>query len=182
MMLLGEKRELQGGIWDLHLYSICLPIQGIFFLFLFFFLLILLLLGLVVNKKDLQKVGFSYFFSSLIGFILDPVLLSSYARASVTGLQGGYQSFPNTYLNHDYILSLAKHFAAYGQTSGGLNASPSDISLQRLYEIYLAPWKEYFNSGGRGLMVAHNTINGVPCHGNEWLLQQVLRNEFGWKV
>eukprot|EP01120_Amphizonella_sp_Union-15-10_P015340 TRINITY_DN7880_c0_g1_i1.p1 TRINITY_DN7880_c0_g1~~TRINITY_DN7880_c0_g1_i1.p1 ORF type:complete len:755 (+),score=122.52 TRINITY_DN7880_c0_g1_i1:78-2342(+) len=115
------------------------------------------------------------------GFSEDPVLVQAYAPEVVAGLQGKLGGKPSDYLDINYIASLAKHFAAYGKTQGGLNASPADISLQTLFEVYLAPWISFFKSGGRGLMTAHNCINSVPCHANTWLIQDIARTMFDWK-
>lgn len=40
--------------------------------------------------------------------------------------------------------------------------------------IYLKPWKAFAKAGGRGAMPAHNTVLDIPCHANDWLVNQVL--------
>ena len=71
------------------------------------------------------------------GFSEEPTLSSAYARAAVAGLQGDNGGRPLTYLDNKHILSLAKHYAAYGSEAGGLNAAPAQISERTLREIYL---------------------------------------------
>eukprot|EP00118_Oscarella_pearsei_P013700 m.111566 g.111566 ORF g.111566 m.111566 type:complete len:779 (+) comp37431_c1_seq6:574-2910(+) len=113
------------------------------------------------------------------GFSEDPFLVSILGAEAAKGLQGGNTDGPESYIDLDHVVSLGKHFAAYGKTQGGLNASPSDINERVLREIYLKPWKAFAEAGGRGAMPAHNTVFNVPCHSNEWLLSDVFRKEFG---
>ena len=77
------------------------------------------------------------------GFSENPTLSSFYARAAVKGYQDDNAGGPYTYLADDKGISLAKHYAAYGAGIGGLNSSPSDISLRTMYEIYLKPWRAF---------------------------------------
>jgi beta-glucosidase-like glycosyl hydrolase len=109
----------------------------------------------------------------------DPFLVSELGVAAVLGLHGGDTSGPSGYLpNYNTtVTSEAKHYAAYGY--GDADGSPADVSITTLYDIYLRPWKAYVKAGGRGAMPSHNSVNGIPCHSNKWLLSDVLRTEFG---
>ena len=71
------------------------------------------------------------------GFSEEPTLSSAYARAAVAGLQGDSHGGPYSYLDDTHILSLAKHYAAYGSEAGGQNAAPAHISERTLREVYL---------------------------------------------
>ncbi len=75
---------------------------------------------------------------------------------------------------------VAKHFAAQGETTGGINASAARIGERELREIHLPPVKAAVDAGAKGIMAAYNEIDGVPCHNNPWLLGKVLRDEMGF--
>lgn len=57
---------------------------------------------------------------------------------------------------------------------------PADVSEYTLYDVYLKPWRAYAQAGGRGIMAAHNSVNGMPCHGNYELITTALREQFGF--
>lgn len=105
----------------------------------------------------------------------DPYLVSEMGKYFIWGLQGrdGY--------GKERVLACAKHFAAGGCPNGGLNAAPMETSEQQLREIYFYPFQVAIKEAKVGsVMPAHNEINGIPCHGNSWLLQDILRREFGF--
>ncbi|XP_062516640.1 beta-xylosidase-like isoform X2 [Corticium candelabrum] len=114
------------------------------------------------------------------GFSEEPTLSSAYARAAVAGLQGDSHGGPYSYLDDTHILSLAKHYAAYGSEAGGQNAAPAHISERTLREVYLKPWRAFAQSGGRGMMASHETIDSIPCHANSLLINDILRTEFNF--
>ncbi|MFR1479369.1 MAG: glycoside hydrolase family 3 N-terminal domain-containing protein [Hydrogeniiclostridium mannosilyticum] len=74
----------------------------------------------------------------------------------------------------------SKHFCAQGETTGGVNASAARIGERELREIHLPPMAAAARAGAKGVMAAYNEIDGVPCHANAWLLQDVLRGEMGF--
>lgn len=108
-----------------------------------------------------------------------PYLVSTMGVAVALSLQGD-SSGPNNYLP-DFVshISLeAKHALAYGY--GGRDWYRADMSDRTLYDVYARPWKNFIReAGGRGLMVAHPEVNGLPLHGNRKILTDVLRNWFG---
>eukprot|EP00730_Choanoeca_flexa_P000024 TRINITY_DN10009_c0_g1_i2.p1 TRINITY_DN10009_c0_g1~~TRINITY_DN10009_c0_g1_i2.p1 ORF type:complete len:761 (+),score=178.19 TRINITY_DN10009_c0_g1_i2:15-2297(+) len=114
------------------------------------------------------------------GFSPNPTLTAHYARASVLGLQGSITGNATTYLPKNSIAALGKHFAAYGAAMGGLNAAPAVMGERQLRQIYLKPWRAFGKAGGRGAMPSHNTVLDVPCHANDWLVNKVFREEFGF--
>eukprot|EP01060_Flectonema_neradi_P011726 TRINITY_DN18739_c0_g1_i1.p1 TRINITY_DN18739_c0_g1~~TRINITY_DN18739_c0_g1_i1.p1 ORF type:complete len:821 (+),score=143.70 TRINITY_DN18739_c0_g1_i1:56-2518(+) len=109
-------------------------------------------------------------------FGADPTLVSAYARSGVWGTSGKGGG-PNVYLDPNHLVSEAKHYAAYG--FGDHDGAPADVSISKLYNVYLRPWKAYVEAGGRGAMAAHNSVNGDPCHSSSWLLTKILREELG---
>lgn len=101
-------------------------------------------------------------------FSEDPMLTGAMGVAAVLGLHGGEAGGASTYLPPFAIVSEAKHAAAYA--FGGKDGSAADVSERTLYEVYLRPWAEYVAAGGRGAMLAHNSINQVPCHASAALM------------
>ena len=112
------------------------------------------------------------------GFSENPVLSTRMGVASVRGLQGK-QLGEEDYVQSDKVISLGKHFAAYGQPAGGLNGGSADMTSLDLHDIFLRPWREMAKEGLGALMPAHNTVDGIPCHGNAYLLND-MRAKFGF--
>ena len=111
----------------------------------------------------------------------DPALVANLGVAAVTGLQGpGAAGAASTYLEDPtvHISTEAKHFAAYG--FGGRDEAYADMSENTLYDVYLRPWRDFAQAGGRGVMGAHESVNGMPCHANHALLTTALRDQFGF--
>ena len=113
------------------------------------------------------------------GFGENPIIASHMGRASVLALQGGPGN-ASTYLPEGHVCSLGKHFGAYGAAIGGLNGGPADVSNRTLHEVYLRPWMALARAGVRAVMPSHNAVGDIPCHANHWMLQQKLRDEFGF--
>lgn len=101
-------------------------------------------------------------------FSEDPFLCSQMAKAAVRGMQSRN------------VVAVAKHFAAQGEGTGGINASAARIGERELRDIHLPPMKACCEEGVGGVMAAYNEIDGIPCHGSKWLLQDVLREEMGF--
>ena len=105
----------------------------------------------------------------------DPYLGGLLAAARVRGFQGTDLSQPNT------ILACAKHFAAYGGAEAGRDYNIVDISPRTLFEIYLPPFHRAVEAGVATVMGAFNEVNGVPMHANGYLINEVLRNGWGFR-
>jgi len=107
----------------------------------------------------------------------DPYLVSRMAVAIVKALQG-----PGPTINGDHVIATAKHFAAHGQPEGGTNIAPANYSERVLREFFLPSFKAAVTEGGiMSVMASYNEIDGVPSHANSWLLEKVLREEWGFK-
>lgn len=104
----------------------------------------------------------------------DPYLSARMAVAAMRGNQYDEEG------NLD-LVTVVKHFAAQGQCTGGINASPASIGERELREIHLPVMKQLVKAGCKSLMAAYNEIDGVPCHANPWLLTDVLRKEMGFR-
>ena len=106
----------------------------------------------------------------------DPLLVSEMGKHLVWGLQGRDGVY-----GEDHVLACAKHLIAGGEPFGGINAAPMDLSERKLREVFLPPFVSAVKEAGVAtFMAAHNEINGVPCHGNSWLLKDLLRDELGF--
>lgn len=107
----------------------------------------------------------------------DPYLVARMGVAFIEGLQGtGSEQF-----DENHILATAKHFVAYPENRRGINGGFSDISERRLREIHLPPFEAAVKEAGVGcVMPGHQDLNGVPCHMNSWLLQDILRDDWGF--
>lgn len=104
----------------------------------------------------------------------DPVLCSSLGAAMVEGFQGDQLS------DHGAIAACAKHFAGYGAVEGGLDYATANIPENELRNVYLQPFKAAADAGAVTFMTSFSDLNGVPASGNEFLMRQVLRTEWGF--
>ncbi|MAV07942.1 MAG: beta-glucosidase [Gammaproteobacteria bacterium] len=105
----------------------------------------------------------------------DKFLVSEMGVAVINGLQQG------DFSSDASVLSTAKHFVAGSDPVNGLNLSPMDVSIRSLREDYFPPFKRAIEAGAFTLMAAHNEVNGVPAHGNRFLLTEVLRDEWDFQ-
>ena len=105
----------------------------------------------------------------------DPYLGAVMARAYVRGYQGESLSKP------DSVAAGVKHFAAYGAVEAGREYNTTDMSTSRLYQVYLPPYRAAVEAGAATVMSAFTALNGVPPTANRYLLQDILRDEWGFK-
>ncbi|WP_030148274.1 glycoside hydrolase family 3 N-terminal domain-containing protein [Mycetocola saprophilus] len=104
----------------------------------------------------------------------DPHLIGELASAMVRGYQGKGLNDPSA------ILATAKHFAGYSETQGGRDASEADISPRKLRSWFLPPFERVAREGCRTFMLGYQSTDGVPITVNDWLLNDVLRGEWGY--
>ena len=105
----------------------------------------------------------------------DPFMVGNLGAAMINGFQ------LNDYTGIDKVIACAKHMIAGSEPINGLNASPMDVSLRTLNEVYLPPYKKAIDAGVYSIMAAHNELNGIPCHMNSWLMKDLFRGEWGFK-
>lgn len=104
----------------------------------------------------------------------DPYLNARYAEAAVKGFQGdGIGS-------EDSLISCVKHFAAYGAVESGREYNTVDMSRGTLRDMYLDAYHAAVDAGCKLVMTAFNTVERVPATCNKWLLDTVLRKEWGF--
>ncbi len=104
----------------------------------------------------------------------DPYLNSAMAAARVRGAQGRDYSAP------DRVVTSVKHFAAYGEPDAGRDYNTTDMSLQRLWNFYLPPFKAAIDAGSDTLMCSFNAINGVPGCANRYTETEILKRRWGF--
>jgi len=105
----------------------------------------------------------------------DPWLGSQVAKAMVRGYQG------SSLQNPDAVMACVKHFALYGGAEAGREYNTVDMSLIKMYQDYLPPYKAAVDAGAGSFMSSFNTINGIPATANKWLLTDLLRKQWGFK-
>lgn len=104
----------------------------------------------------------------------DPYLGAAMARAYIVGYQDRDLS------RSDSVAASVKHFAAYGAAEAGRDYNTTDMSLSRLHQVYLPPYRAAVEAGAATIMSAFNALNGVPATANRYLLQDVLRDGWGF--
>ena len=103
----------------------------------------------------------------------DPWLVSQMGKYAIWGLQGRDRNYSD-----GHVLACAKHLIGGGEPFGGLNAAPMDMSERKMREIHLPPFEVAVREAGVAtVMAAHNEVNGIPCHGDRALIQDLLRGE-----
>ncbi|HEY7706928.1 MAG TPA: beta-glucosidase BglX [Gaiellaceae bacterium] len=102
----------------------------------------------------------------------DPYLNAVLGAARVKAIQGRDYSAP------DKLVASPKHFAAYGQPEAGRDYNTTDMSLQRLWNLYLPPFKAAIDAGADTAMCSFNAINGVPGCGNDYLMNRILKGKW----
>jgi beta-glucosidase len=107
----------------------------------------------------------------------DPYLVSRMGAAAVRGLQGRGPA-----IDKQHVIATAKHYTAHGQPEGGTNCAPANFSERILREQFLPPFQAAIVEAGAGsVMASYNEIDGIPSHVNTWLLQDILRQEWGFR-
>ena len=107
----------------------------------------------------------------------DPFLVGELGVAAVAGLQGTGRT-----LGPDKVFATLKHMTGHGQPESGTNIGPAPISERALRENFFPPFEQVVQRTNIGaVMPSYNEIDGVPSHANKWLLEGVLRGEWGFK-
>jgi beta-glucosidase len=109
------------------------------------------------------------------GFGEDTYLVSRIAGVMVKAFQGTGANAA------DSIMASVKHFALYGAVEGGRDYNVVDMSPVKMFQDYLPPYRAAIDAGAGGVMVALNSINGVPATANTWLMNDLLRKQWGFK-
>lgn len=105
----------------------------------------------------------------------DQYLGAQIARAMVRGYQGDDLARSNA------LMACVKHFALYGAAEAGRDYNTVDMSRIRMYEYYLPPYKAAVEAGVGSVMSSFNEVDALPATGNQWLLTDLLRKQWGFK-
>ena len=107
----------------------------------------------------------------------DPWLVARLGVAAVRGYQGRYLP-----LAKDKVFATLKHFAGHGSHEGGINPAPALIPERLLRSELLVPFEAAITEAGAyTVMPSSNEVDGVPSHVNGWVLEEVLRREWGFR-
>jgi beta-glucosidase len=105
----------------------------------------------------------------------DPYLTSRMGVAVVKGLQGNDPKYFKTH-------ACAKHFAVHSGPEWNRHEFDALVSPRDLRETYLPAFEALVKEANvREVMCAYNRLDGAPCCGNKVLLNDILRNEWGYK-
>jgi beta-glucosidase len=104
----------------------------------------------------------------------DPLLDARMAVALIRGYQTDDPSAP------DAIAACVKHFFGYGAAEGGRDYNSTYIPERQMQNFYLPPYKAGVDAGALTVMTSFNDNDGVPSTGNEHLLRDILRKEWGF--
>ncbi len=109
----------------------------------------------------------------------DPYLVGELGVAAVEGLQGEGKAVG---LAPGKVFATLKHLTGHGQPESGTNVGPAPYSERTLREFFFPPFEKIIDRTGiSAVMPSYNEIDGVPSTANVWLLQKVLRGEWGFK-
>lgn len=107
----------------------------------------------------------------------DPYLVSRIGVAAIRGFQG-----TGAAIGKSHVMATAKHFAVHGQPEAGTNVAPGNYSERVIREYFLKPFAAAVKEAGvRSVMASYNEIDGIPSHSNKYLLDDILRKEWGFR-
>jgi len=102
----------------------------------------------------------------------DPFLGSRIAEAMVRGYQGSF--------GPENMMACVKHYALYGAAEAGRDYNTVDMSRIRMYNQFFPPYEAAAKAGAGSFMTSFNVVDYVPATANKWLLDDVLRRQWGW--
>jgi beta-glucosidase len=106
----------------------------------------------------------------------DPYLTSRIGVAAIQGFQG-----TGPFIDGSHVIATAKHFAVHGQPEAGTNVAPGNYSERVIREYFLKPFEAAVKEGHvQTVMASYNEIDGIPSHSNKHLLDDILRQEWGF--
>ncbi|MDR1671497.1 MAG: beta-glucosidase BglX [Alistipes sp.] len=143
--------------------------------------------GAAVAAREARSVGIHWTFAPMLdisrdqrwgrlaeGLGEDPVLGAMMGSAMVRGFQGTSLADPAS------IAACVKHFVAYGAAEGGRDYNSTNVPPHLMRNVYLVPFKAAIDAGAATLMTSFNDNDGIPGTGNQALLRDMLRDEWGW--
>lgn len=148
-----------------------------------------------VTAREVRATGIQWTFAPTLGnarnelwgrtyecYGEDVDIVTRLGAAYVRGLQG--EAGTDAFLDVDHILATAKHYIGEGYTVGGQNQG--DVVMdeaefdQLLHDTLLDPYKAALDEGALTVMVSYSSVNGMKCHENDYLINEVLKGELGF--
>ena len=146
-----------------------------------------------VTAKEAALTGMHWTFSPVLGtardlrwgridetFGEDPYLIGQLGTAIIRGYQGDDGSGESNLADPYTILACAKHYAGYPGSVGGRDSYEAELTQRSLRSLYLKPFHDAVDAGCTTFMAGYQAIDGLPCSVNRWLLQDVLKEEWGF--
>ena len=146
-----------------------------------------------VSAKEASADGINWTFSPMVDVALDarwgrisegngedPFLSGVLGAAMTQGYQG-VDMRTEEILRANRIMACLKHFALYGAVESGKEYNTVDMSKIRMMNQYLPPYEAVVKAGVGSVMSSFNLIDGVPATANRWMMNDVLRNQWGFK-
>ncbi len=103
----------------------------------------------------------------------DPYLGGVIGAARVKGFQGNF--------GKDNILACVKHFAVYGAVEAGREYNQVSVDRVNTWNFYMPPYKAAVAAGAATVMNSFNVFEGVPASANSYLVNEVLKKQWGFK-
>lgn len=111
----------------------------------------------------------------------DPYLTSRMVVSLVKAIQGN-ATYQNPKIDDQHVIATGKHFAGHGQPENGTNIGPVNLSERLLRETHFVPFEAAVKEANlMSIMPAYHEIDGVPVHANKWMLDTLLRIEWGFQ-
>ena len=110
------------------------------------------------------------------GYSENSELVSELGKAMILGLQGDSKDF----LDENHVLATAKHFLGDGGTVNGIDQGNTILSEKDLIEVHGKPYLSAIDACIQSVMASFNSWNGIKMHGNEYILNDILRNDMGF--
>ena len=107
----------------------------------------------------------------------DPFLGGEIAKALVRG----YQGKENDFSVENTVMACVKHYALYGAAEAGRDYNTVDMSRQRMMNEFMLPYKAACKQGAGSYMASFNEFEGIPATANKYLLDDILRKQWGFK-
>lgn len=141
-----------------------------------------------ITAKEIDAIGVDWTFAPCVAVARDirwgrtyesygehPQLVAEMTSAYVSGLQG------ETPYNHYNILACAKHYVGDGGTTNGIDQGNAVMSEEELRAIHFPGYLSAIEAGVGSVMVSYSRWNGLKMHQNEYLINQILKKELGFK-
>ena len=100
----------------------------------------------------------------------DPYLIGKLGAAIIRG-----------YERDGLVAACAKHYLGYGEATGARDSYDTEVSMRKVREVFLPPFKEAVDAGVSTFMTAYGSIDGTPMTAHGELLSDVLRGELGFE-